>query len=227
VTKSLAAQKAEAEAEAQRAIAQNNAAQARWYAMLIKEKRRDFEAEDAEVLNQRIYDFNTDVRQASVTECIETLSEWRHRSPDPMTIRFTSPGGQVMPGLALFDYILALRDEGIVVNTVALGEAASMAGILLQAGTKRFVGPNTYLLIHEVTSSAIGKTSEVEDEIAFVKRIQARLVGILAERSTMKPAAITRRWRRKDWWLDADEVVRLGFADVIYRGRKAPRRKAR
>jgi ATP-dependent Clp protease protease subunit len=96
--------------------------------------------------------------------------------------------------------------------------AASMGGILLQAGSHRVLAPNAYMLIHEVSSLAWGGASELEDEVAFVKRLQDRILDILAERSTMTRQQIARKWKRKDWWLDAPEALRLGFVDEIRGG---------
>ena len=93
--------------------------------------------------------------------------------------------------------------------------AASMAGILLQSGNKRVIGQNAYILIHEVSDVAAGTTSEIEDELKLTKRLQKRLVGILAERSTMSEQQIEKKWKKNDWWLDANEAVELGFADEI------------
>lgn len=179
----------------------------------IESTRREFADEDVTADAQRIYDFSETVSAKSVQECIDVLTEWRKRSADPITVRFTSPGGGVLPGLALYDYLVALRAEGIHITTVALGYAASMAGILLQAGTHRLVGPNAYILIHEVSSGAIGKISELKDETKFADALWKRLSELLAARSTLSALQVRNRADRRDWWLDADDAVELGFAD--------------
>lgn len=165
---------------------------------------------------QRVYEFSGEVTDASVSACIKTIGTWARMSSDPITVRFFSPGGRVIPGLELYDYLMHIRGRGITVNTVALGWAASMAGVLLQAGERRYIGPSAWLLIHEVSAGAVGKLSEMEDEMEFAKRLQRRLLQILAERSTMTERQIERRWKRKDWWLDAQEAIRLGFADALW-----------
>jgi ATP-dependent protease ClpP protease subunit len=90
-----------------------------------------------------------------------------------------------------------------------------MGGILLQAGDERVIGKNAHLMIHEISAGAVGKLSEIEDEAKFCAMLSDRLVDILAERSTLTPTQIKRRWKRKDWWLSAEEAVELGFADRI------------
>lgn len=198
-----------AHAQTEKALAEKR------YADLESERiKREFKDADDSALSQRIYDFVGEVREGSVSEAIDTLTEWRHRSKRPITIRFYSPGGNVIAGLALYDYLKSLRAEGIHITTVALGYAASMAGVLLQAGDVRLIGPNAYVLIHEVSSADYGKVSEMEDYLKFTKRLQTRLLNILAERAKLTPKQIARRWKKTDYWLDADEVVALGFADA-------------
>lgn len=166
----------------------------------------------------RTYHFVGEVREGSVKDCIQALDMWSRRDPgEPITLIINSPGGDVIDGLALYDFIVSdLRsDRGHEVTTVTRGYAASMGGVLLQAGSNRLIAPNAYVLIHEVSRGAIGKVSELEDVMDFTKRLQDRLAEILALRSKLDADEVRERWSRKDWWLDADEVVELGFADRV------------
>ncbi len=179
------------------------------------------ELHKAEQGQHHIYHFFNEVDQHTCDDCIEDIGIWsrgmrtKQNIDDKITIIFNSPGGTVHHGLALYDYIQEVRSTGITVNTHAIGRAASMGGILLQAGGERSMGKNAYLLIHEVSSMDWGKTSEMEDELKFTKRLQKRLVEILAERSTFTGAQIEKRWKKLDWWLDADECLKYGFVDKI------------
>jgi ATP-dependent Clp protease protease subunit len=164
----------------------------------------------------RLYTFYGGVDRNSVRECIEDLGKWSRRTPNgDMRIIFNSPGGSVLDGLALYDYIQELRSAGHYIETVTLGMAASMGGVLLQAGERRVAGRNAHILIHEVSSLNMGKVSEMEDELEFCKKLQTKILDILAERSTMSKAQIKRRWSRKDWWIDSQEALDLGFIDEI------------
>lgn len=166
--------------------------------------------------HNRIYTFDGPVQRGSVADCIGQLGLWRRQDPaQPIQIVFNSPGGSVFDGLALYDFIQELRGSGTRVDTMALGMAASMGGVLLQAGEERVMSRHSYLLIHEVSSGAIGSMSELEDEVKFSKRLQNRLLDILAERSTLSADQIARKWKRKDWWLDAHEAHELGFCDEV------------
>ncbi len=188
-------------------------------------RKTDFESSFAEDIRKevdssqhvaRIYSFNGSVSDSSANNCIQTLGQWQREDPSkPITVVFNSPGGSVTAGLALYDYIQAIRNNGSKVDTHSIGWAASMGGILLQAGEERIMGDHAYMLIHEVSSGAIGNTSELEDELKFVKRLQDRLLGILAARATLTKRQIERRWKRKDWWLDATEALEFGFIDRI------------
>jgi ATP-dependent protease ClpP protease subunit len=96
-----------------------------------------------------------------------------------------------------------------------MGYAASMAGILLQAGEDRQMGREAYILIHEVSFGVAGKIGEVEDEVKFVKMVQKRVLDIFADRAKVSRGYIAQRWRRKDWWLDSVTAQKLGIVDTV------------
>ena len=171
--------------------------------------------ERSEAEHHRVYHFYGGVNHVSVALAMNTIGQWARKEVAPIEMVFNSPGGSIIEGLALYDFILSLRDKGHEVTTVGLGMVASMGGVLLQAGDHRIVGRNCHMLIHEASTYANGKISDMEDEVAFVKRLQDRLVDILSERSTLTKAEIKRRWKRRDWWIDAEQTVALGFADEI------------
>lgn len=171
---------------------------------------------DAQPHEARIFTFNDRVSAVSVAQCIHEVGVWTRREDDrPIEIVFNSPGGSVFEGLALFDFLRTIRAGGTRIDTTAIGMAASMGGILLQAGEVRTMSAHSYLMIHEVASGSIGKVSEMEDELKLANRLQTRLVDILAERSTMDAAGIRRKWKKTDWWLDAEEALEHGFVDRI------------
>ncbi|HEX2850057.1 MAG TPA: Clp protease ClpP [Acidimicrobiales bacterium] len=179
----------------------------------LRRRDRDLRADAAEA---HVYTFYAPVEPESVQACLAELGQWSRREPgSPITIVFNSPGGAVLDGLALFDYIRRLRAMGHHVTTIALGRAASMGAVLLQAGDRRVIGENSFLLIHEVSHSNAGKVSELEDTVDFTRRLQKRLLAILSDRSTLTAGQIARRWTRKEWWLDAAEAVELGLADEV------------
>ena len=113
----------------------------------------------------RVYRFTGDIDAESVKLAIERLTAWHRLYPDqPIEIIFTSDGGSVEDGMALFDVILGLRRTHEV-TTSALGMAASMAAILVQAGSIRSMGNESSLMFHEATFRAAGKWSEMKDHL--------------------------------------------------------------
>jgi ATP-dependent Clp endopeptidase proteolytic subunit ClpP len=172
------------------------------------------------------YRFSSAIDDATVKTCIDKLTFW-HRTNEtvPIEIIFNSPGGSVFAGMDLFDYIQDARRTHVV-TTVARGYAASMGGILLQAGSKRVMGREAYILIHEVSTWAGGKVGEIEDEYKFLQKISERVVSIFAERAReagangtathpITAAQVRKNWNRTDWWLDSTEALKLGIVDEL------------
>lgn len=174
-------------------------------------------------VHHHVYYFGSRVDDGSVDSCRARLAFWRRTEADVpkktkrVELVFYSPGGSVLAGMALFDYIGEMKREGWHFTTNCRGYAASMAGILLQAGTRRVCGPESYILIHEVSSAAIGKVGELEDEVEFVKLIQSRIWEIFVRRSGGKvtKTRLQARVRRRDFWLDSTEALKLGIVDAV------------
>ena len=166
-----------------------------------------------------IYNFDDGIGPSSVKLCITQLTLWMRNNPkEDITIIFNSPGGSITDGFALFDFIQELKHKGHKVTTHALGVAASMAGVLLQAGDIRVMGSNTVLLIHEASFGTIGKFSEVEDMVDLVKKLQKRIVKIFTSRAHISPRKFESKWKRRDWWLTSEECLKFGFIDEIRGG---------
>lgn len=210
------ARKAEAEArkaEAEAAVSELAAAGTKIDLEREEEKRR---RELADNDHHHVYVFSGSVTDSSVSSCIKQLTAWDRLDPGcDIEIVFMSPGGEVIPGLALFDSIQQFRRRNHQVTTVALGYAASMAGILLQSGDVRIMSKESWLLIHEVQFGAFGSMGEVEDRTKWVERIQERILDIFAARSKLSKKQLRNRWKRRDWWVDSDEALKLGLIDEI------------
>ncbi len=182
---------------------------------LADARRRDADAR-AEASRGLVYTFYAEVCEESVRAAMHTMSIWSRREPGrPMTIVLNSPGGRVLDGLALYDFLQRLRADGHFLCIEVLGRAASMGGVLLQAGDVRVMGANAFLLIHELSGGAEGKSSEIGDRVEFFDQMERRLLAILASRASLTEKQIRSRWQRKDWWLGAHEAVTLGFADRV------------
>lgn len=222
------------ETDSERAVNEANALQAQHEAMKAAAEARKYDAEadlaelnyciakrrdDEELAKDRyhhLYLFSQSVGDSSVQSCMDQLTLWSRRDPGcDMEIVFNSPGGSVVAGLALFDFVQGMRRAGHNVTTSTIGMAASMAGILLQAGDVRVMGRESWLLIHEAAFMAGGKIGEVEDTVEWVKKISKRVLKIFASRSKMTTAQVDKKWKRRDWWLDSDEALKLGLIDEV------------
>src|SRR5690348_5765857 len=136
----------------------------------------------------RIYTFYGEVESTAVEDCMAELGAWSRRDPgEPMTVLLNSCGGSCIDGIALYDYMKSLRAIGHHLTIIALGEASSMGGIILQAADHRVMGATTELLIHEVSDEQIGSrtVSWIRDKHAYLLKLQRRMDAILAERSTL------------------------------------------
>jgi ATP-dependent Clp protease protease subunit len=189
-------------------------------------KQHEFAADEAQRLHDtiissndqnRLYDYIGPVSTTTTETCMQTLGRWKRQSKNPITIRISSPGGSVIDGLALYDFIEGIKASGINVRVVVLGIAASMAGVLLQAASDRgrVVAPNARFLIHEIAGGTIGKLSDMEDETKLYKSLNEQLYDLLSRRSKMTRKEIELRAKRRDWWQSAKEALDAGFADEI------------
>jgi len=166
--------------------------------------------------HHRTYRFTSTVGDGSVKAAIEKLTIWHRIDPKcEITFVINSAGGDIIAGFHLFDTLCWLKDEGHDITTAGLGMAASMGGVILQAGKVRVMGPRASLLIHEASFVAGGSMGDIEDTVEFVKSLQNRILQIFADRSTLTKAQIRNRWKRKNWWLTADQSLKLGFVDEV------------
>ena len=209
---------ARSEAEARKFLAEAERAETEAAsAKLLLEKERRSERESlASNKYHHHYVFDDSVSGQSVKACMSQFNIWDRNEPDcEVTLVFNSPGGSVIDGMALYDFLMEFRGRGHKLITRAIGYAASMAGILLQAGEDRQMGRESYILIHEVSFGAQGKIGEVEDEVKFVKMIQNRVLDIFASRSKASRSYIAKHWKRTDWWLSSDLALDLGIVDTV------------
>lgn len=182
----------------------------------------------ADNFHARVYRFTTDVSPATVAACISMLDKWSRIYPGcDMEIIFNSPGGSVIDGLSLVDHIRLLSRRGHHITIGSEGMAASMAGILLQAGNHRWIGRESWLLIHEVSFGAHGNTSEIQDRVKWIERVQERVVKLFVGKAqesldlrgngakAMTVAQFKAKWKKTDWTLDSEEAFAAGFVDEV------------
>jgi ATP-dependent Clp protease protease subunit len=131
-----------------------------------------------------------------------------------------SPGGSITAGLAVYDTMQFLRCD---VATYCIGQAASMAAVLLAGGKadKRFLLANNRILLHQplITGQLIGPATDLDIEAQEILRLRARLYDIFAKHTGQTTEKVEKDCDR-NLWLDATEAIDYGLADRVLQ--KAP-----
>jgi ATP-dependent Clp protease protease subunit len=124
-----------------------------------------------------------------------------------------SPGGSVSAGLAIYDTMQHIKAP---VSTVCVGLAASMGSVLLAAGAKgkRFILPNSEVMIHQVLGGAEGQASDIEIAAKHILRTKQKLNELLALHTGKTLAQVTKDSDR-DNWMTAEESLKYGLVDKI------------
>ena len=193
--------------------------------MLAKERQHDVVMADD--LYQRYYYFDQPVGEKSVQAALVRLGFWHRTMPGgDINIVLNSPGGDIVSGFALFDYIQELKRGGHKVTTHAIGHAASMAAVLLQSGSERTMGKEAMLLIHQGGFGARGSAGEMKDMQKYFDKLLGRIENIFLTKTEeaykngtatkkLTKAYFEKNWERQDWWLSSDEALELGFVDKV------------
>jgi ATP-dependent Clp protease protease subunit len=122
-----------------------------------------------------------------------------------------SPGGDVTAGLAIYDAIRSLQSD---IVTVGLGEASSMASILLASGTKgkRVASPHTRIMIHQPWSGVIGQASDIAIRAKEILYLRSVLNGLLSQ-LTGQPLKRIEVDTDRDFYMSAQEAKAYGIVD--------------
>ncbi|MCH8190977.1 MAG: ATP-dependent Clp protease proteolytic subunit [Chloroflexi bacterium] len=130
-----------------------------------------------------------------------------------------SPGGVISAGLAVYDTMKLLRCD---VSTICVGMTASMATVLLSAGTKgkRYALPNSTVHMHQAMSGASGQASDIEIAAKEILRLNEKIRRILAENTGQKFEKIVQDTDR-DFYLDAIQAKEYGLVDDILTGQSS------
>ncbi|MFA5163583.1 MAG: ATP-dependent Clp endopeptidase proteolytic subunit ClpP [Patescibacteria group bacterium] len=124
-----------------------------------------------------------------------------------------SPGGSVTAGLAIYDTMQYIKSD---ISTICVGMAASMASVLLAAGTpgKRLALPNSEIMIHQVMGGAEGQATDIKIRAEHILKIKDKMNKILAQHSGQKIATIEKDTDR-DYFMTAEEAKNYGLIDKI------------
>ncbi|MCP4228987.1 MAG: ATP-dependent Clp protease proteolytic subunit [bacterium] len=140
-----------------------------------------------------------------------------------VTLYINSPGGSVSAGLAIYDTMQFVKGD---VSTYCLGMSASIAALLLTAGTKgkRFALPHSSMLLHQVMGGVQGQASDVDIHAKEILRIKDLLNEILVKHTGQDMKTIERDTDR-DFYLTADEAVKYGLIDEVITARPDTKKK--
>lgn len=124
-----------------------------------------------------------------------------------------SPGGHVYDGLAIYDTMQFIGND---VQTIGIGLQASMGAFLLSSGTKgkRFMLPNAKAMIHQPSSGARGKITDMEIDLKEGIALKHKLNLILAK-NTGQPLKRIEKDSDRDYWMTSEESVKYGLVDKI------------
>jgi len=128
-----------------------------------------------------------------------------------------SPGGSVTSGLAIYDTMQYVKPQ---VSTVCVGLAASMAAVLLAAGTKgkRYALPYSRVMIHQPAGGTSGQATDIEIQAREILRIKKITHEILA-RHTGQPVDRIEQDTERDYYMSAQEAKDYGIIDNIFEGK--------
>jgi len=156
------------------------------------------------------YPINDDVANLVVAQLLYLESQDPERD---IFVYINSPGGSVTAGMAIYDTMNYVRPP---VNTIYIGQAASMGAVLLAAGTKgkRRILPHARVLIHQPLGGAQGQASDIEIQAKEIVRIRHELNQILTHHTGQPYDRIVKDTDR-DYIMTAVEAVQYGIVDEI------------
>ncbi len=155
-------------------------------------------------------EINDDVSNVVIAQLLFLESE----DPDrDVNIYINSPGGSVSSGMAIYDTMQFIKPD---VTTYCVGMAASMAAVLMAAGTagKRFALPHSRLMLHQPLGGFRGQASDIDIHAREILKIKEELNRILANH-TKQPLERIQRDTDRDYFLTAAEAKEYGLLDTV------------
>jgi len=176
------------------------------------------------LLKDRIVFIGTPIDDDVANIVIAQLLFLESEDPDKdISIYVNSPGGSVTSGLAIYDTMQYVKAS---VSTICLGQAASMAAVLLASGAKgkRFAVPNARIMIHQLSGGFSGQASDIEIQAREALRLKKTLDEILAKH-TGQPIDRISKDTDRDYFMSPDEAKSYGLIDEVIVQKKAGEKK--
>jgi ATP-dependent Clp protease, protease subunit len=166
------------------------------------------------LLKDRIVFIGTEINDQVANTVIAQLLFLRAEDPKKdVSLYINSPGGLITAGLAIYD---TMRFMGYDIHSYCLGQAASMAALLLAAGTrgKRFALPNSRIMIHQPSGGITGTSADIllqAQEILELKQICAEVMAECTRQDVKKILEDSER----DFYMNPKEALEYGIIDKI------------
>jgi ATP-dependent Clp protease protease subunit len=188
--------------------------------MVIEQSSRGERAYDiySRLLKDRIIFLGTPVNDDIANLIIAQLLYLESEDPDKdINFYINSPGGLVTAGLAIYDTMQYIKPE---IATVCIGQAASMAAVLLAAGAagKRYSLPNSRILIHQPMGGTQGQASDIAIQAKEILRMRERLNEILSAH-TRQPMDKIQHDTDRDYFMSGTEAAEYGIVDHVITNR--------
>ena len=183
---------------------------------VIEETNKGERAYDiySRLLKDRIIFLGEDVNSHTANLIVAQLLFLAHEDPKKdIKLYINSPGGSVYDGLAIIDTMNFIEPD---VQTIGIGLQASMGAMLLSCGTKgkRYVLPNSRIMIHQPSSGTEGKITDQEIALKEGIFLKKRLAEIFAK-NTGKDLKQVEKDMDRDNWMSAEEALEYGIVDEI------------
>ena len=137
-----------------------------------------------------------------------------------LVVEINSIGGDVMAGLGIYNMLRSWAKDGKTVTTRVTGIAASIASIITLAGDKREMPKNTFAMVHQASTVAVGTSEDMRDAADMLDKVDSSLRNIYMDRMGADEAKAT-EIMAKDTYLTAAECMDLGFATALIEDIKA------
>ena len=189
--------------------------------MVVEQTGRTERAYDiySRLLRERIVFLGTPIDDSVASLVIAQLLFLEAENSDKdIFLYINSPGGYVSAGLGIYDTMNYIKPS---VATICMGQASSMAAILLAGGAagKRSALPNSRVMIHQPLGGAEGQASDIKIQADEILRLRARLNSILAK-STKQTLRKIEKDTDRNFFMNAEEAKKYGIIDTLLVARK-------
>ena len=170
-------------------------------------------------LKERIIFLGTPINDEVANNVMAQLIFLEYENPEKdITLYINSPGGYVSAGLAIYDTMQHVRPN---IATICIGSCASMAAVLLAAGTKgkRYALPHSRIMLHQPSGAATGQSTDIQITAKEIIRTKDTLAEIVAKH-TGKPIDEVREKTDRDFYMGPEDAKAFGVIDEIFVPRK-------